>query len=688
MIEGELFMTTIVIRFEKNHKKFADLLERTKKNIPDQKKKDFEKIQKKYIQLYTEIIQDLNDKKLLKESFETVKPEQSLRLIFKQINELGVPQDVKNNYLNEIELNCLSAKIAFINQDINQYINSLKKGSSMSKSQQKKYIEIKKLWKTFRNDIQVMERRVELFNPNITEFQFKATLMWMIEQGNEEDLSLIKKVRSNPPYNSIIIEELFNIAVSEISKKIKQRNKNKQEFKRFPIELEFANFSVVKNIFKNVFCHTDLRLIKKNIIDLIGYIRNFDKTVSCLPYVQTEQAEQIASIREKRIKDYLKKYERFLTNKSTNIFQEFIELPPEIKPSQLRVFNLNDGNDRVELTYHIVNLKSELKHKKYLLAGRINDVITCLNRTGLLAPKDDFSMLYLDSIPLYLDKNNLYPWRVVIDTSNYDKLLEILSLLDNWLGIGVDFLLGPKKKIIKFGQGQCESQCDSSRDIRTGVVSGIIEDSESKRFGVSCLHSVNYKCRSNFMKKLNDQFPEETTTLQSVDITLLDFHKDCIRDRCFEFQDNLDFREINIAEPEEIELFLTRRMSIIKTPNDNKKGVILHEVPSIMNSDTGELIRCPHLMIVRKNIVPLQRILMDFLGMGNSLAFSQGGDSGTWVTDSEHQFWFGMIVRGTTEPLTSFTYAIPSYVLIEFYREILNQNNSTYLIPKRIVKNI
>ena len=253
-------MTTTILRLKKSHIKFEKLLKKTQKNTPKKNQKDFKIVQQEYKQLYRKISKDLEKENIIEKSINTDKPKDNINSTFKQIKELQVSEEQKRNYYNESELYFLEGKITFINEDINQYINLLKKEST--RSDQSKYAEIGKEWNELRKDIEIMERRLKFFNPNITQSVFEATLMWMVEQGEQEELNLIQKVRLNPPYNSNQIQNLFYLAESEIRKRIKQNQKAKPDIIRAGFYPPSLGTSVIKKIFFNF-----IAAIKKIFLD-------------------------------------------------------------------------------------------------------------------------------------------------------------------------------------------------------------------------------------------------------------------------------------------------------------------------------------------------------------------------------------------------------------------------------------
>ena len=243
-------MTTTVLRLKKSHIKFEKLLKKTQKSTPQKNQKDFQIVRHEYRQLYRKISKNLEKENLIERAIDADAPKENIYSIFKQINELQVPEEQKRNYYNEFELSFLEGKITFINEDINKYINLLKNESTIS--DKSKYAEIEKQWNELRKDTEKMERRVKFFNSNITQSTFEATLMWMVEQGEQEELNLIQKVRLNPPYNSNDIQNLFDLAEREIPERIKQNQKAKLDIIRIGLYPLFPDISPIKEIFSNL----------------------------------------------------------------------------------------------------------------------------------------------------------------------------------------------------------------------------------------------------------------------------------------------------------------------------------------------------------------------------------------------------------------------------------------------------
>jgi hypothetical protein len=59
------------------------------------------------------------------------------------------------------------------------------------------------------------ERVVRLENP-VLEKEFQANLFWMVERGNDDNLKLLQRLRTNPPFTSYVILRLLDLAIQRI----------------------------------------------------------------------------------------------------------------------------------------------------------------------------------------------------------------------------------------------------------------------------------------------------------------------------------------------------------------------------------------------------------------------------------------------------------------------------------------
>ncbi len=74
-------------------------------------------------------------------------------------------------------------------------------------------------WHELPAKYKTIKRRYILLNPP-SEEDFIASLWWMIEQGGEEDLALIREVKKNPRYSSKDIKILLEMAEQRISERV------------------------------------------------------------------------------------------------------------------------------------------------------------------------------------------------------------------------------------------------------------------------------------------------------------------------------------------------------------------------------------------------------------------------------------------------------------------------------------
>lgn len=79
--------------------------------------------------------------------------------------------------------------------------------------------EVNRKWHHLRAKSETLQRRSQLFSSS-TLPDFEATLMWMAEQGMEDDLSLIRQVRSSLPVRAENLDRLFDIAEQRISERV------------------------------------------------------------------------------------------------------------------------------------------------------------------------------------------------------------------------------------------------------------------------------------------------------------------------------------------------------------------------------------------------------------------------------------------------------------------------------------
>ena len=78
---------------------------------------------------------------------------------------------------------------------------------------------LNEVFSTLFEKAEAVERRAELFLPESRE-NFIANLWWMIEQGVEEDLYALRRLKKNLPYQDEDIDEFMRIADERILKRV------------------------------------------------------------------------------------------------------------------------------------------------------------------------------------------------------------------------------------------------------------------------------------------------------------------------------------------------------------------------------------------------------------------------------------------------------------------------------------
>lgn len=84
-------------------------------------------------------------------------------------------------------------------------------------------IKINVKWRRISMSLTKSRRGLTLFAP-LNEQHFEATLMWMSEQGLEQELNLIQEVKEQLPYNSKKIERLLKTAEFQINARISEQH--------------------------------------------------------------------------------------------------------------------------------------------------------------------------------------------------------------------------------------------------------------------------------------------------------------------------------------------------------------------------------------------------------------------------------------------------------------------------------
>jgi hypothetical protein len=134
--------------------------------------------------------------------------EKELETLLVEAESLVAPEE-REEFATQVELMFLEANGKLIEM-------CSKIASSRSADQSE---EINQKWRDLRAKSEALRRRNELFSDSTTE-EFKATLMWMAEQGTADDLPLLRRVRTTFRDCSADVNHLFEIAEQRISRRV------------------------------------------------------------------------------------------------------------------------------------------------------------------------------------------------------------------------------------------------------------------------------------------------------------------------------------------------------------------------------------------------------------------------------------------------------------------------------------
>jgi hypothetical protein len=104
-----------------------------------------------------------------------------------------------------------------ITLDLDEYVLELmNKALACSNGGRKK---LKETWRELRARVEITKRRRELIHPSSAK-EFEATLRWMAERGDEEDLIQLRELKHHRPYTSRDIEQLLELAEERIAVRV------------------------------------------------------------------------------------------------------------------------------------------------------------------------------------------------------------------------------------------------------------------------------------------------------------------------------------------------------------------------------------------------------------------------------------------------------------------------------------
>lgn len=371
-----------------------------------------------------------------------------------------------------------------------------------------------------------------------------------------------------------------------------------------------------------------------------------DERVEIIPSPSWERSKLAAAERRDHLFSFLQRFEVSLEQDAAEsrraLPMEFLEVPPAFRSRELSGTSIEGYDERAG---QMARLRWQLKSDHLLLVERVVDAIVASRR--ILGPErklydqspQPFSIEYplvrLSAYDSRLDSRGLFPWKVVIESDRPLRDFQVISDMNDWLGIGVD--LAPRRRVRLFGRCQMPGGLD-------GVVGGILHDGVAE-YAMTCSHVLAANCGSVFLRG------NPTRESNQPDAALIRGSNPCFR---------LSDLLVNCVSADEafIEQSIQKKSTVEKRhPNVRQnKGVIRSRVSAF--DLNGYLFRFPHL-----EVLPWNSKLSRFTRLFDR-PFSKEGDSGSWVFDVASDRWLGMVVGGDDYFTTFIAEAAP---LVDYF---------------------
>lgn len=285
----------------------------------------------------------------------------------------------------------------------------------------------------------------------------------------------------------------------------------------------------------------------------------------------------------------------------------------------------------------------QLREPHFALTERVSDLIATVGRqvTSGRARRDgspfEYPTLRLESLDESEYGNRVFPWVVVVETSNFEPYRAIIEGVKDWLGIAV--AIGPARRVELFGN------CKIGAGGLDGIAGGAFS-SQQQVYLLTCAHVLSEQCHSTIMRgnpKNNENEPDAAIIRSSTP--------------CFD--SSLAATPCRQADPQEVKSYIQARTPVLKThPHcDTKPGFIRNYA---FGFDVGGTFhRFPHLEVlpILSSIGPV-----DWPVVGRT--FSKPGDSGAWVLGRNSNIWFGMVTGG--DEFSHSTFIAESGALMEY----------------------
>lgn len=196
-------------------RELSTLLKKTRNYVPVPKQPQFDVTASRALKKVTKALEQevikskpVEEKRTERKMVEPIKPSEKLKVELKYVKALMEDAEAHMNLKEDKKL-----EVQKIASALNACIKTLKEKVDMFSP--KEANEIKQEWRSLNKKVETLWRRLEIFSP-ATEKDFIATLWWMIEQGQEEDLDYLWRVKAQPPYRSEEIARLIETAERRI----------------------------------------------------------------------------------------------------------------------------------------------------------------------------------------------------------------------------------------------------------------------------------------------------------------------------------------------------------------------------------------------------------------------------------------------------------------------------------------
>jgi hypothetical protein len=333
------------------------------------------------------------------------------------------------------------------------------------------------------------------------------------------------------------------------------------------------------------------------------------------------------------------------------------ETPPDMKPIE----HPNISDYREECLGQFVRLRWQLNSDVFILLERVTDAVLQIFDT-----KHNELLITVKIEPLrkFMGTRDLFPWRVVVYSNEIERIIEGLTPLADWLGVGVDVEYTTVSELLHLGR------CSSGNDGSDGLLGGIMQSAQAT-YGVTCQHVISSSCASLAIPQ-NFSLKYKPTTTSIPDAVLLNHHTPC-----FEAPER-NVETVNAATPNQIDYCMLNRIPVRQT-HPHSQGKISGVVRATVSASVigQQIYRFPQIEVTPYLVSYFFGLLKFPLG---KKSFSYSGDSGAWIRDSQIGSWIGIVTAGNNQGLT---YASDASCVLDYFSQLTNQS---FLVPATWLK--